>query len=128
MKMWRLIGLIGILALLILAAQPSVAAGLVPCDTNCGVCDLFILAKNVLNFVIEIAFGLGAIFFAWGALTIMTAGGSETKYSEGIKIITSAVYGLLIVLCAWLIVGTVLQFLTGSPSKLPWNEINCSQS
>lgn len=115
--------------LLLFIASPAFAA-LVPCgnpgQTDCTLCDLFVLFKNVINFLIETSVVLGALFFAWGAIDIMRAGGDESLLKTGRERIYTAVWGILIVATAWLLIGTLLQFLTGSPSKLPWNEIQCS--
>ena len=111
--------------LLILGTIPAFAA-LVPCTNNCTLCDLFVLIKNIINWLIEISVVLGSAFFAWGAIDIMRAGDSETILKEGKDRIKTAVIGIVIVATAWLLVGTILQFVTGSQSKLPWNEIQCS--
>ena len=116
-------------SLLILAVSPAFAA-LVPCgnagQADCTLCDLFVLFKNIINWLIEISFVIGTAFFAWGAIDIMRAGESETLVKQGKERITTAVWGIVIVATAWLLVGTILQFVTGSTSKLPWNEIQCS--
>lgn len=113
---------------LILAANFSLVfgAGLVPCTDNCTVCDFFVLVKNIINWMINVSFALAGGFIAWGAFDIMIAGGSPEKIEDGKKKITTAVIGLAIVLGAWLIVGTVMQILSGSPSVLPWSTIQCS--
>lgn len=110
---------------LILTVNPVFAA-LVPCTNNCTLCDLFVLFKNIINYMIEISVVLGSLFFAWGAIDIMRSGDSETILKEGKERIKTAVWGIVIVATAWLLVGTILQFVTDSPSKLPWNEIQCS--
>lgn len=115
--------------LLMLVSSPVFAA-LVPCgnagQAACTLCDLFVLGKNIIDWLIEASILFGSGFFAWGALKIMTAGGSENKVTDGRKMITTAVIGILIVTTAWIFIGTLLQFLTGSPSKLPWSQIQCS--
>ncbi|TSC96488.1 MAG: Uncharacterized protein Athens071426_99 [Parcubacteria group bacterium Athens0714_26] len=116
---------------LILAANFSLVfgAGLVPCGDsgdNCTVCDFFVLVKNIINWMINVSFALAGGFIAWGAFDIMIAGGDEKKMTAGREKITTAVIGLAIVLGAWLIVGTVMQILSGSPSVLPWSTIQCN--
>ncbi len=75
--------------------------------------------------MIEMSIILAALFFAWGAFIMMTARDSETQITKGRETITIAVFGAVIALSAWVIVGTIMQFLSGSPSKLPWSEIQC---
>lgn len=110
----------------------GIFSGLVPCDTPenpnpCTLCDLFVLAKNVINLMIEISIALGTGFIIWGAFDIMLAGGIEKRMIAGRKKITDALIGIVIVLCAWLIVGTVFHIITGSPSKVPWTTIRCTK-
>ncbi|MBU4348384.1 pilin [Patescibacteria group bacterium] len=102
--------------------------GLVPdCEgVNCSLCDLFQLIKNIINFLTKVVFALATAFIVWGAIEIMIAGGSETRITSGRGRITTAIFGIVITLGAWLLIGTILQVLTGSSSKLPWNEIECS--
>lgn len=113
----------------LLVANFASAQGLVKCGNpgqpECNLCSLMELGKNLINFLMETGFALGALFITWGAFVIMTAGGSEERVKEGRKIVTTVVIGIAIMLSSWIILGTVLQILTGSPSKLPWTEIKC---
>lgn len=113
----------GIASAAILPACDAVGAGGLP---KCNLCHVLELVKNLTNFALEIGVVLAGLFFTWGAFVIMTAGDSETKVEEGKKIITTVVTGLVIAFSAWLIVATLLQILTGSPSKLPWDKIQCT--
>lgn len=102
--------------------------GLVPCSgVNCNLCDLAEMFKRLITLALEIGVALTALFIVYGSFVIMTAGatGAEKKLGEGRKIIGTAIFGILIALAAWLILGTILQIITGSPSPLPWNEIQC---
>ena len=93
---------------------------------GCNLCDLLILVKNVITFMIELSVAFAGLFFAWGAFNMMIAGGSQEKFSKGKEIMTIAVTGAVITLAAWLIIGTVLQIVTDSPSKRPWTTIQCN--
>ena len=121
--------------LLLINANSAFAQGLVPAcnptgpkgDPNtCNLCHVLELFKNLTTFAFEIGVVLAGLFFAWGTFVIMTAGDSEEKVKEGKKIITTVVTGLVIAFSAWLIIATLLQILTGSPSKLPWDKIQCT--
>jgi len=99
---------------------------LVPCSgPDCSLCDIFVLIKNLINLFVELTFALAGVFIVWGAIEIMVAGGDEAKVKAGREKVTTAIYGIVIVLIAWLFIGTVLQILTGSSSVLPWNKIQC---
>ncbi len=101
------------------------AAGLVPCQNNCTFCDFFKLAQNIITFVTELSFALGVGFMVWGGIDMIFSGGDESKFKAGKDRVVTAVIGITIILCAWIIVGTVLQVLNGSASKIPWNTIKC---
>lgn len=124
--------IIPITALLLLAISMASAqtSGLVPCGNPgqpaCNVCSFLEMVKIILNFGIQVSFAFAALFITWGAFVIMTAGGSEQRVTEGKKMMTTAIIGMVIILSSWLILGTVVQILAGSPTKLPWTEIKCT--
>lgn len=93
---------------------------------NCTLCDLLVLAKNVISFITQLTLVLAGAFFAWGAIVMMTARDSEQQVSSGKKIMTISVWGCVLSLGAWVIVATLLQIITGSTSKLPWDQIQCT--
>ena len=113
--------------LLLISAGIASAQGLVPCSgIDCGLCDLLILFNNIISFMTRMTIVFAGLFFAWGAFGILTAGDSEEKVTQGKKTMTIAVTGVLIAFTAFLIVGTALRILTDSPSKLPWDQIQCT--
>src|SRR3989344_2916309 len=119
--------LLVISCLLLVSANLALAQGLVPCSgLDCSLCDFLVLVKNLIDLMLKWGVALAALFFAWGAFVIMTAGGSSEKATEGRKILTTVAIGILIAFTAWMIIGTLMQVLTNSPSKLPWNEIKCT--
>lgn len=117
------------LALLAVLLTNVAYAQLVPCggpgQQACNFCHLLLLGQNLINLAIQLSFAFAGLFIAWGAFVIMTSGGSSSRVSDGKKTIQTAMIGIVIVLSAWLIIGTTLQIFTGSASKLPWTEINC---
>ncbi len=124
-----------VIVYLLLVNSSIASAALVPAcnpvglkgDPNtCNLCHVLELFKNLTNFSLEIGVVLAGLFFAWGTFVIMTAGDSEQKVEEGKKVIWTVVQGLVIAFSAWLIIATLLQILTGSPSKLPWDKIQCT--
>ncbi|MEK7062232.1 MAG: pilin [Patescibacteria group bacterium] len=101
------------------------AEGLVPCGpgTNkptCQFCDLLTLVEKVIDFALyNIAIPLVVVFIVWGGLTIMTAGDSTEKVSQGRKMIQSAIIGVFIALGAWMIINMVLSAIGGG-EFVPW--------
>ncbi|MBI2036926.1 MAG: TrbC/VirB2 family protein [Candidatus Liptonbacteria bacterium] len=105
--------------------------GLVPCggpgQPACTFCHVWELLQNVIQFLIMVAFPIGAIGIVVGGFFIMTAGGSESRVTKGREIITTAVVGIMIVLVAWVVLNSLFQFLAGGYVPLRfWNSIQCS--
>jgi len=119
------------------------AAGLVPCGlseddpdtlminetTPCTACDLLVLFQNVLKFALEIAFLIVIGFIAYGGFRWIFSGGNETNIKAGQQIMTNAIIGLVIILCAWLIVNTVfwlIKTIGGTDYTGTWFKIECT--
>jgi hypothetical protein len=81
--------------------------------------------QNVIQFVIAFAVILITIFLAWAGFTYMTSGGNPGKHELANKRIMNAVIGLLIVLCAYLLVDSILKVIynPANPAFGPWNSI-----
>jgi len=114
------------------------AAGLVPCggpepEKPCTACDLLVLLQNVLHFALTIAFLIVVIFAIVGGFRWILSGGNEENIKAGQKTLSSALIGLVIILCAWLIVNTVFWLVktiggedyTGT-GALPWFQLECT--
>jgi hypothetical protein len=95
-------------------------------EPSCTFCDFAKLGKNIIGWLTSIATALGVLFIIWGAFVIMTAGGSPERVSQGRQSMTIAVIGIAIALGGWLIIGTVINVLSGG-NPLPWNEIQCGR-
>ncbi|MGC9598851.1 MAG: hypothetical protein ABSE18_00485 [Minisyncoccia bacterium] len=75
-------------------------------------CDLVSTAANVIYFGIGVVIWIIApIMIAWSGIRLLISRGSPEKTSEARKMITSVVIGLLIVLCAYIIVYTFVHVL-----------------
>jgi hypothetical protein len=115
----------------------AMAAGMtaiVPTDCNgnggCqSVCDLALLAQNVLNDGIYLAVFLSAILFAWAGFKHMSAGGDTGQIHEANQVFSAVFIGLIIILSAWLVVSTLVSVIAGSGATptLPWNQV-CTTS
>lgn len=121
-KSYLIVGASGLL----LTRANTASAQIIPCEgIDCTICDFLVLIKNVINLMLEVGVSLAGLFFALGAFFMIISGESEEKRKRGKDMMTSSVYGIVIAFAAWLIIATLLQILTGSESKLPWNEIQC---
>ena len=110
---------------------PVFAAGLVPCSgLDCKPCDLFVGFVNVINFLVFTITPIAAAIMAVIAGFILIFGGSETAKTMGKKMLTNTVIGLVIVLCSWLIVNTIIRAIgrgVGGWSPAGWNQIQCAR-
>ena len=112
----------------LLSTPLSFAAGLVPCEgIDCTWCDLFALAKNVIDYALMIIFPLAAIMIVYGGIIMMTARDNANKFTQGKDVMTAAVIGILIALLSWLILDTVFKIIApGFDGNFgPWNELSC---
>jgi hypothetical protein len=128
-KLWSKFGIVALIALPQLATAQNIWEG-TNCNTGnniCGFCDMLVVGMNVIRIMGEAAGLIVLVMLIWGAFTMMTSAGSQSKYEDGKKKITSAVIGLVIVLGAWLIVNTAfmaIAAITGA-SQISWNAIKC---
>lgn len=122
--------------------------GLIPCGASgnsanttpeemapCSLCHLFVLAQNILKFLMWTAApALAALGFAIGGFKMLISGPNPGLRQDGLNIIKNTVYGLLIVFGAWIIINQLLLAFaggttagTGKVSFLsnPWNQISC---
>jgi len=75
-------------------------------------CDLIQTFENFVYFGIGVVIWIIApILFAWGGIMYMMSRGKPEGISSASKILTGTLVGLLIVLCAWLLVNTVVTSL-----------------
>ena len=124
------------------ALATDVEQGLVSCGNDidhsgeiepgeaCGLCDLFQLINNILNWVLFVIIPIIApIFIVIGGIYLLIARGDPEMFSKGKNVLTAAVIGLIIVYTAWVLLSTVLTFLgvanwTGLGS---WWQIACNR-
>lgn len=152
--------LIIFLGLLILSPLLSSAAGIVPCGRTdpsatteerqpCQFCHLFVLFKNIADFLlipspvnnyVPLIPVIAALMLAVGGFMYIFAyfGGGEiggkagpALLSQANKLLTSVVWGLLIIFGAWIFINTFFQLIgvatwDGWSLKEGWWKIECS--
>ncbi len=74
---------------------------------------LKVIIGRVINWLLGISAGLAVLFIIIGGIYYITAAGDESKIEIGKKMITYAIYGLLIVGASYAIVLTVSGFIGG---------------
>lgn len=96
------------------------SSGLVPCgteDTMCKFSDIYVLAKNIMNFLLfNVAVPLSAGLFTWAGILYVYSAWDPGRRNKAKAILKSTVIGLIIAFAGWLIVTTIISILTtGSP-------------
>ena len=104
---------------------PFVAnATLVPCTDNCTIDDFFTMLASVYSFIVnDIATPLAIIAVTIGGILMMISAGNPNLMGTGKKILYSAIIGLVLVFCSYLIINFVLVTIGYSGT---WGTINCS--
>ncbi len=107
----------------VLASWPATPL-LPPCATGaqlgtaesprCGFNDFILLGVNLTKLILSIVGSLALLFFVYGGVMFLIAGGKSEAVTKGKTIITNAVIGLAIVLGAWVIVNFAIAALTGT--------------
>jgi hypothetical protein len=113
---------------------PAVSAGIVPCgtienDVPCTLCHLIVGFWNLISYGLKIL-----VFVALAGLTIagimyIFSAGSETLITAAKNFIKNILYGVGIVLAAWLLIFAVMNYLGTKPDlgiqKESWNKFTC---
>ena len=108
-----------------LASECSGQTGIVRCgqDTSCPceICDFFAMLVRIYDFIVKmIATPLAVIAIIIGAILMMISAGNPNLMSTGKKVLYSAIIGLVLVFCSYLIIDFILHALgyTGSWTSL----------
>ena len=114
-----------ILVPLVISAQDAIVpqtcgnAGQDPC----GITDFFTMLVNIYTFIVKwIATPLATIALIIGGILMMISAGNPNLMGTGKKIFWSAIIGLVLVFCSWLIIDFILGAIGYNPSK-PWNQL-----
>ena len=105
---------------------------LVPCGTSanpteCNRCDLFKLAKNIIDFVlIGLMPPAAAILFVWGGFLILMGGAVPANISKGKDIFWNTAIGVAIILASWLITNSIIRSIAADNIAPEWWKFECS--
>jgi hypothetical protein len=119
--------------------RASILSGpIVPCGgegDECTLCDIFVMAKNVIDFFMLIIFFVAGLFIVIGGIRMLTSAGSPEHVDRGKRMITYAVTGVIIALVSWILLAELFIALVGEQTAeegnveqgfpWPWNEIQC---
>jgi Transglycosylase SLT domain/Type IV secretion system pilin len=80
-----------------------------PRGVECDVCDLQILAGNIINYFVIIMTVVAALLFVNAGVLYIFSPANPANIAKAHKIFTSTLVGLVIILGAWLIISTVMS-------------------
>jgi len=95
----------------------------------CTLCDIFRLAKIIVQFITTGLFVIAPIFIVMGGIRILIGGAKPDEVQSGKKMITNAIIGIVIALLAWVVLNMIFNELAKPPGQAgipwPWNKITC---
>lgn len=110
------------LALLMSVVPLFTNAALVTCDPasgkTCGIKEFFEMMAGVYKFLIlQIAAPLAIIALIIGGIFMMISAGNPNLFSTGKKILYTAIIGLVLVLCSYLIINFIIVDILKGPKN-----------
>ena len=87
-----------------------------------GWCDFLQIISNIIGLLYMIIIPIIMLIFIFGGTIFITAGGNEGQIKKGQAFLRSAIIGLIIVLLAGVIVGTIIRGLgvVEGTTLMPW--------
>lgn len=111
--------------------DPIVPCGIAPAGVGptlpCDQCQLFHLAKHIIDFIMVAATPIiGTLFLIIAGVHIMLGGTNPGMLSTGKRMFKDTLIGILIVMLAWLITNTLIRSLA-EPTAIGgnWWEYSC---
>ena len=96
----------------------DVVSTIIPCTDKCTFTDVFRLLNNFLKFFITVLLiPLFIIIIMYAGFKYITAEGNPSKVANIKKMLWNILIGIIIVLCAWLIVRTIMTTLLNEEFK-----------
>lgn len=92
--------------------QPDCNPALPPSDPDaCNINAFVNWVQEIIKWLFRISIPIALVFGMYGGFVIITAGGSDERFSQGKKILTAAIVGLAIIFTASLLVGGIVRLL-----------------
>ncbi len=77
----------------------------------CGFNDFMYMINKIISYIMVLVLPIAALVFAYAGYLYLTSGGNTNKRSAAKNAMTNLVIGVLIILCAWVVVRAVLLSL-----------------
>jgi len=115
------------------SAEGTISGGFVPCSgVTCDLCKFMIMANTIIKWLFGMAFILFMILAVKAGIKLVIEG-NPAALKAAKESFTNAFIGLIIFLCAWLIVDTLLkELLDGGKGEIniegygPWTQVRCT--
>lgn len=85
-------------------------------QNECGWPELLELAHEVMLFCVYLAVTFGVISIAYAGWLMLMSGGNSSEISKAKGIFSKVVWGIVITLCAYLFVQTILRLIGLDPN------------
>src|SRR3989344_2919549 len=115
------------------SAAGSLPSQLVPCgssasgQSSCTICHLWNLASNIINYIFYgLAIPILTIMLIWGGILMLFSFGNPSQITKGKKAMTSAIIGILITACSYLLISTIINTFAAGRFTAGWVTINCA--
>jgi hypothetical protein len=105
------------------ALSPAVAraqtdpseGGLVRCGYDCDFDDAIEAIDRIMKYIIYMSVPIATLLFAYAGGLYFADRGSESQVKKAHGVFSATVWGIVIMLCAWLIVHTIIIALVEKP-------------
>ena len=113
----------------------DITRGIVPCGRGgqrmCTLCDLIVGIHVIIKFIMKIAIGVALLAIAIGGVMYVVSAGDSGAVETAKATIKSALIGFIVIFAAWIIVNTVMTFLSanstlGMKSTTSWQNFECN--
>jgi hypothetical protein len=103
---------------------------IVPCggaeQGPCTLCDIFVLGRNIINFIFELILVIAPIFIVFGGGIVLLSAGTPARIELGKRMILSTVIGVVIALVSWTVLNMLFNnFVNPAAAPWPWYEPQC---
>ena len=112
--MKKLLKFVSILSFLVLFPIFALAAA-GPCDALTGIGKLICQTQQILNSIVPVLVALGVVYFVWGVVQYVIAGGEEAKKTGRDRIIYGII-GLAVIISVWGLVNIIVTTFNLSAS------------
>lgn len=99
--------------------KDDVKSTIIPCTDKCGLSDVFKLINNIISFVIKtLLLPVIVLMIMYTGFQYLLARGNPGQHAKLLSLIKHIIGGVVLILCAWLIVRVIMTTLGYSDGLL----------